>query len=75
MRFFSLPKVAAVRGRREGLVFVAGAVQADAVHDYLARRDSQWMGHVFNYLGVSVGCIQNHMDFQERKTEYCYLKQ
>ena len=40
------------------------------VNDYLARRDSQWMGLVFNYLGLSVGCIQNQMGPAERRAEY-----
>ena len=30
------------------------------VNDYLAKRDSEWMGQVFNYLGVSTGCIVNN---------------
>ncbi len=38
--------------------------------DYLARRDSQWMGHVYSYLGLSVGCIQNEMSPMERRAEY-----
>ena len=29
------------------------------VNNYLARRDSQWMGHVFQYLGLSVGCLDD----------------
>jgi preprotein translocase subunit SecA len=40
------------------------------VNDYLARRDSQWMGQVFRYLGLSVGCIQNTMNSEERRAEY-----
>lgn len=40
------------------------------VNDYLARRDSQWMGHLLGYLGVSVGCIQNSMHPQERREQY-----
>ncbi len=40
------------------------------VNDYLAKRDSQWMGNVFNFLGVSVGCIQNQMTHAERKDQY-----
>jgi preprotein translocase subunit SecA len=40
------------------------------VNDYLARRDSQWMGHVYKYLGVSVGCIQNQMSHSERREAY-----
>ncbi len=40
------------------------------VNDYLARRDSEWMGKVFNYLGVSTGCITNNLDDTERKKNY-----
>ena len=40
------------------------------VNDYLAKRDSEWMGKVFNYLGVSVGCITNDLDDNERKKNY-----
>ena len=37
------------------------------VNDYLAKRDSEWMGKVFAYLGVSTGCITNDLDDIERK--------
>ncbi|MFO7534986.1 MAG: preprotein translocase subunit SecA [Kiritimatiellia bacterium] len=40
------------------------------VNDYLARRDSEWMGHVFAYLGLTCGCIQNWMSPAERRAEY-----
>ena len=40
------------------------------VNDYLAQRDSVWMGKVFNYLGVSTGCITNNLDDVERKKNY-----
>jgi preprotein translocase subunit SecA len=40
------------------------------VNDYLAKRDSQWMGKIFEFLGLSVGCIQNEMDNAERRAEY-----
>ncbi len=40
------------------------------VNDFLARRDSQWMGLVYEYLGLSVGCIQNQMNPEERRAEY-----
>ena len=40
------------------------------VNDYLARRDAQWMGLVYEYLGLSVGCIQNDMQSEERRAEY-----
>ncbi len=42
------------------------------VNDYLAQRDSVWMGKVFNYLGVSTGCIINNLDDAERKKNYSY---
>ncbi len=40
------------------------------VNDYLARRDSEWMSPIFNSLGLTVGCLQNHMGDQERKKQY-----
>ena len=40
------------------------------VNDYLAKRDSEWMGRVFNYLGVSTGCITNNLEDVERKKNY-----
>ena len=40
------------------------------VNDYLAKRDSQWMGEVFNFLGLSTGCITNELDDEERKKNY-----
>ena len=45
-------------------------VRLVTVNDYLARRDAQWMGHVYEYLGLSVGCIQNHMGPVERRAQY-----
>ncbi len=40
------------------------------VNDYLAKRDSEWMGKVFNYLGVTTGCITNDIDDVKRKKNY-----
>ncbi|HEY6192147.1 MAG TPA: preprotein translocase subunit SecA [Bacteroidota bacterium] len=40
------------------------------VNDYLALRDSQWMGRVFEFLGLTVGCIQSQMDPLQRRKEY-----
>jgi len=40
------------------------------VNDYLAKRDSEWMGKVFNYLGITTGCITNSLDDIERKKNY-----
>ncbi|MBD5778708.1 preprotein translocase subunit SecA [Pelagicoccus sp. NFK12] len=34
-------------------------VQLVTVNEYLAQRDSEWMGHLFKYLGLTVGCIKN----------------
>jgi preprotein translocase subunit SecA len=45
-------------------------VRLVTVNDYLARRDAQWMGHVYEYLGLAVGCIQNHMGPTERREQY-----
>ena len=44
--------------------------QLVTVNDYLARRDSEWMGTVFRYLGLTVGCIQNEMYSEERRAQY-----
>ena len=44
--------------------------QLVTVNDYLARRDSEWMGHLFRWLGLTVGCIQNQMPGDERKAAY-----
>ncbi|MFH1336270.1 MAG: DEAD/DEAH box helicase, partial [Candidatus Zixiibacteriota bacterium] len=40
------------------------------VNDYLARRDSEWMGEIYKYLRLTVGCIQNEMDNAQRKIQY-----
>ncbi|HEX7079219.1 MAG TPA: preprotein translocase subunit SecA [Candidatus Eisenbacteria bacterium] len=40
------------------------------VNDYLARRDSEWMGKIFQFHGLTVGCIQNSMDFAQRREAY-----
>ena len=42
------------------------------VNDYLAKRDSAWMGKIFNFLGVSTGCITSNLDDSERKKNYGY---
>jgi preprotein translocase subunit SecA len=39
-------------------------------NDYLAKRDAEWMGPVFNFLGMSVGYIQEGMDKEERNKAY-----
>ena len=40
------------------------------VNDYLARRDSEWMGRLYHFLGLTVGLILHDMDFPERKFAY-----
>ncbi len=45
-------------------------VHVVTVNDYLAQRDSEWMGEVFRFLGLSVGCILNSMDNNERRAAY-----
>ena len=40
------------------------------VNDYLAKRDSEWMGKVFEFLGLTVGCIQSDMDTTQRRAMY-----
>ena len=40
------------------------------VNDYLAKRDSDWMGQIYKFLGLSVGCITNEMDDVNRKKNY-----
>ena len=42
------------------------------VNDYLAKRDSEWMGKVFSFLGLATGCITNESDDLHRKQNYGY---
>ena len=45
-------------------------VHVVTVNDYLAKRDSEWMGRIYKLLGLSVGCITNEMNDAERKKSY-----
>ncbi len=45
-------------------------VHVVTVNDFLAKRDSAWMGKVYNFLGLSVGCITNDMNDEDRKKNY-----
>ncbi len=47
-------------------------VHVVTVNDYLAKRDSEWMGKIYKFLGLSVGCILNDMDDKDRKKNYNY---
>lgn len=40
------------------------------VNDYLAKRDKEWMGKIYEYLGLSVGLVQNEMSSEDRKIAY-----
>ena len=40
------------------------------VNDFLASRDAKWMGQIYNFLGLSVGCITSEMDDINRKKNY-----
>ncbi len=44
--------------------------QLVTVNDYLSRRDSEWMGYIYKFLGLTVGCIQNWMGPAEKKEMY-----
>ena len=45
-------------------------VHVVTVNDYLALRDSQWMGKVYEFLGLTVGCILQNMDARQRRVQY-----
>lgn len=40
------------------------------VNDYLARRDAEWMGHIYKFLGINVGVVLHGLDDEERKAAY-----
>ena len=57
------------------LPFYLNALTGKGVHlitvnDYLAKRDAEWMGGIYNFLGLSVGTIVHGMDDEERKKAY-----
>ena len=45
-------------------------VHVVTVNDYLAKRDSEWMGKVYSYMGLSVGCIVHGITEEERRAAY-----
>ena len=45
-------------------------VHVVTVNDYLARRDAEWMGRVYRFMGLSVGVIQHDMDDDQRRQAY-----
>ncbi|MBQ2201288.1 MAG: DEAD/DEAH box helicase, partial [Clostridia bacterium] len=51
------------------------ALEGEGVHivtvnDYLAKRDAQWMGKIYRFLGLEVGCIVHDLDSDERRDAY-----
>src|ERR1051325_138011 len=50
---------------------IAGrGVHVVTVNDYLAKRDTEWMGKIYRFLGLTVGCIQHDLDDSERQEAY-----
>ncbi|NCB49277.1 MAG: preprotein translocase subunit SecA [Alphaproteobacteria bacterium] len=45
-------------------------VHVVTVNDYLAKRDSEWMGQIYRFLGLSVGCILHEQEGDDRKKQY-----
>ena len=45
-------------------------VHVVTVNDYLAKRDAEWMGQIYRFLGLTVGCILHNLDYIERKQAY-----
>ena len=50
--------------------FTGKSTHIVTVNDYLAKRDSIWMGNIYNFLGIKVGLLQNNQDFTEKKQAY-----
>ncbi|HBB55622.1 MAG TPA: preprotein translocase subunit SecA, partial [Hyphomonadaceae bacterium] len=45
-------------------------VHVVTVNDYLAKRDAEWMGQIYRFLGLSVGCIVHGLDDRQRREQY-----
>ena len=57
------------------LAVYLNALEGKGVHvvttnDYLAKRDSDWMGTIYRFLGLSVGCLVNELNDEERRAAY-----
>ena len=57
------------------LPLVLNALTGSGVHlvtvnDYLARRDAEWMSPIYNFLGLSVGVLQNMQDYETKRAAY-----
>jgi len=46
------------------------SVHIITVNDYLAKRDAEWMGQIYNFLGLSVGCVTSETTHEERSNQY-----
>jgi len=46
------------------------SVHIITVNDYLAKRDSEWMGKIYKFLGLSVGCVNSDTDYEDRVNQY-----
>ena len=51
-------------------VIAGKSVHIVTVNDYLAKRDSEWMGQIYNFLNLSVGCVNSQTPHQKRPGEY-----
>jgi preprotein translocase subunit SecA len=49
---------------------VGKGVHVTTVNDYLARRDAEWTGQIYNFIGLTVGCLQQQMSEQDRAKAY-----
>ena len=47
-----------------------GGVHVVTVNDYLAKRDAEWMGQIYRFLGLTVGCIVHELDDPQRREAY-----
>jgi preprotein translocase subunit SecA len=45
-------------------------VHVVTVNDYLAKRDAEWMGRIYKFLGLTVGCIVHELDDDQRREQY-----
>ncbi len=45
-------------------------VHVVTVNDYLAKRDAEWMGKIYNFLGLTVGCIHHEASYEDRRKSY-----
>jgi len=46
------------------------SVHIVTVNDYLAKRDSEWMGKIYSFLGLTVGCVTSETEHQNRTSQY-----